>query len=62
MRATAGVDSSRYEKIDENVFRMRPISDRPKRRVLTNFGRVVMFALGALITFLISIMYYLLHR
>lgn len=31
----------RYEKIGGNVFRMRPLAPRPRKRVLTTLGRVV---------------------
>lgn len=49
MSATARAETSdRYEKIDENVFRLKPIGQRPRRRILTTFGRLFVLAIVAI--------------
>ena len=41
MNATARETSDRYERVDSNVLRMKPIGSRTRPRILTPFGRVV---------------------
>lgn len=55
MSATARDTSNRYEKVDGNVLRMKPLGRRPKGRILTELGWavivgvVVLLSLGALV-------------
>jgi hypothetical protein len=54
---TARADTSdRYEKIDENVLRLKPIGRRPRRRILTPFGRKVIFGM-AIVMAVITILF-----
>lgn len=51
MNATARDTSNRYEKVDENVFRMRPLGKKPKGKVLTEFGWIVLLCTVATFCF-----------
>lgn len=43
MRPARAESSDRYEKVEENVFRMKPLGAKPRRRILTPFGQGVLF-------------------
>lgn len=47
MNATVRDTSNRYEKVDENVFRMKPLGKKPRGKILTEFGWVVLLLLAA---------------
>jgi hypothetical protein len=54
MQASAQDADLYYEQVDTNVFRMKPIAPRPRPRILTTFGRIVvvlavLFALTCLV-------------
>lgn len=54
MGAIRGADvSERYEKVDKNVFEMKPIGARPRRKILTNFGKLVLAAYVSVLLLLV---------
>lgn len=50
----AGI-SGRYEKLEGNVFLLKPIGRRPRTAVLTSFGRGVVF--GLFVTIVLAFSY-----
>lgn len=49
MNAQRADTSDRYEKVDGNVFRLKSIGRRPRRKILTPFGQKVFLWSGAAI-------------
>lgn len=55
--ATQADISDRYEKVEENVFRMKPIGRRPSAKVLTPLGKTVVIGFLCCISLIIMVWY-----